>query len=127
MSFYAAIREASTHPKISLPDNPTWRQLYPSALSRILSNIIGNALKYSDGDLRVFMDVDGCIVFENAAREFNAVTVGRLFDRCYTVEAGRNSSGLGLSIAKDLAERTGERIDASYSDETLQARIVFAE
>ena len=30
----------------------------------------------------------------------NAVTVGRLFDRFYTVEANRNSTGLGLSIAK---------------------------
>lgn len=126
-SFYAAIREAGIHPKISLPDNPVWRQLDPSALSRIFSNIISNALKYSDGDLRVSMNENGCIVFENAARGIDAVTVGRLFDRYYTVEASRNSSGLGLSIAKDLTERMGGRIDAVYSDETLQVRIVFAE
>lgn len=126
-SFYAAIREAGIHPKISLPDNPIWRQLDPSALGRIFSNIISNALKYSDGDLRVSMNENGCIVFENAARGIDAVTVGRLFDRYYTVEASRNSSGLGLSIAKDLTERMGGRIDATYSDETLQVRIVFAE
>lgn len=126
-SFYAAIREADIHPKINLPDNPVWRPLDPSALNRIFSNIISNALKYSDGDLRVSMNENGCIVFENAARGIDSVTVGRLFDRYYTVEASRNSSGLGLSIAKDLTERMGGRIDASYSGETLQVRIVFAE
>lgn len=126
VSFYAAIREAGIHPKISLPDSPVWRQLDSGALSRIFSNIVGNALKYSDGDLRISMSENGCIVFENTAREIDAVTVGRLFDRYYTVEASRNSSGLGLSIAKDLTERMGGRIDASYSDETLQVRILFS-
>lgn len=126
VSFYAAIREAGIHPKISLPDSPVWRQLDSGALSRIFSNIVGNALKYSDGDLRISMSENGCIVFENTAREIDAVTVGRLFDRYYTVEASRNSSGLGLSIAKDLTERMGGRIDATYSDETLQVRILFS-
>ena len=65
------------------------------------------------------MDTDGSITFTNTAHNLNAVTVGRLFDRFYTVEASRNSSGLGLSIAKLLVERMGGTISAQYADNKL--------
>lgn len=54
------------------------------------------------------------------------VTVGRLFDRFYTVEASRNSTGLGLSIAKLLIERMGGSIGAIYNNDKLQIKIIFA-
>lgn len=76
-----------------------------NAINRILSNIINNAIKYSDGDLFVIMDNSGKIVFSNTAHNLNSVTVGKLFDRFYTVETSRNSTGLGLSIAKILTEK----------------------
>ena len=65
------------------------------------------------------MDEDGCIIFSNMAQRLDAVTVGRLFDRFYTVEASCNSSGLGLSIAKVLVERMGGKISAQYEREKL--------
>lgn len=45
--------------------------------------------------------------------------VERLFDRFYTVETGRNSTGLGLSIARTLTERIGGKIEAVYTDGKL--------
>ena len=84
-----------------------------------------NALKYSDGDLSVAMSADGCITFTNTAPNLNAVAVGRLFDRFYTVEASRNSTGLGLSIAKVLIERMGGNISAQFQDDKLNITIQF--
>lgn len=52
------------------------------------------------------------VVFSNTAQNLNVVTVGRLFERFYTVESSRNSTGLGLSIAKILMERMGGTIEA---------------
>ncbi len=65
-------------------------------------------------------------VFSNLAKNLDPVAVGRLFDRFYTVEASRNSTGLGLSIAKLLTERMGGRIEAAYRDSRLLILLTFS-
>ena len=126
LSFYAVMQEKGIQPEIELPEESVYRELDAGAVNRIFSNIISNALKYSDGDLSVVMDIDGSITFTNTAHNLNAVTVGRLFDRFYTVEASRNSTGLGLSIAKLLIERMGGNIEAIYNSNKLQIKITLA-
>ena len=49
----------------------------------------------------------------------------RLFHRFYTVETARQSSGLGLSIAKLLTERMGGDISAEYRDSILSVSLRF--
>ena len=53
--------------------------------------------------------------------------VGRLFDRFFSVEAARNSTGLGLAIAKSLVERMNGTIEARYAEDRLEIRIFFPE
>lgn len=125
LSFYAVMQGKGIHPEIQLPEEPVYRELDAAAVSRIFSNIISNALKYSEGDLSVVMDKNGCVTFSNTAENLDAVTVGRLFDRFYTVEAGRNSTGLGLSIAKMLIERMHGTIRATCENRRLQIEIAF--
>ena len=125
VSFYAVMKEKNIEPQIELPEEPIWMQLDTGAVNRIFANIISNAIKYSDRDLSVIMAEDGTVIFSNTAQNLNAVTVGRLFDRFYTVEARRNSTGLGLSIAKLLIERMGGSISAQYQDCKLKITIRF--
>ena len=124
-SFYGAMQEKGIAPEILLPEGPVWRELDAGAVNRVFSNIISNALKYSDGDFSVSMSGDGAITFMNAARNLDVVATGRLFDRFYTVEAGRDSTGLGLAIARSLTERMGGRIEASYNGGKLQVFLSF--
>ena len=125
VSFYAAMRQKGIEPHIDITEKRTERFLAPSAVSRIFGNIISNALKYSDGDFEVRMDDTGMIVFSNTAKELSPVMAGRLFDRFYTVETGRGSTGLGLSIAKLLTERMGGSITADYRENRLFISVSF--
>ena len=125
LSFYASMQEQGIQPVISMPEEPVWRMLDISALNRIFSNVIGNALKYSDGDLTVELKENGTIIFSNTAKTLNAVIVGRLFDRFCTVGTSYYATGLGLSIAKILTERMGGHIRAEYRDEMLFITVQF--
>ena len=126
LSFYAVMQEKGIQPEIDLPEEPVYRELDAGAVNRIFANIISNALKYSDGDFGVKMDRNGSVIFTNTAHNLNVVTVGRLFDRFYTVEASRNSTGLGLSIAKVLTERMGGTISAQYEGDRLSIIVSFS-
>ena len=66
------------------------------------------------------MEQDGTIAFTNTASNLDHVSVGQLFNQFYTVEAGRNSTGLGLAIAKNLTDRMGGRIEADYFENKLR-------
>ena len=119
LSFYAVMQERNIQPEIKLPSEPVYRELDESAVSRIFSNIISNALKYSDGDFLLEMDDTGKIAFTNTAKNLNCVDVEKLFNRYYTVEAAGKSTGLGLSIARTLIERMNGSISAEYSEQKL--------
>ena len=127
ISFYGAFEQKNITPNISLPDGVIIRFLDKSALSRIFGNIISNAVKYSDGDFSVTMTDAGEITFSNTASELSSVDVGKLFDRFYTVDSARKSTGLGLSIAKLLTERMGGCIAADYKGNTLSITLSFKE
>ena len=127
ISFYGAFEKKNITPNISLPDSAVVRSLDKSALSRIFGNIISNAVKYSDGDFTVTMTNTGEITFSNTASEFSSVDVGKLFDRFYTVDSARKSTGLGLSIAKLLTERMGGCISADYKGNMLSITLSFEE
>lgn len=88
---------AQDKPEISITEKHVIRQSNRAAMSRVFGNIIANALKYSDGDFCVSMDDDGLIMFKNHASNLDKLRVEKLFDRFYTVQEARGSTGLGLS------------------------------
>lgn len=127
MSFYETFRNKNISPEISLPDIPVIRTLDKSAISRIFTNIIGNAAKYSTEDFRVVLKSDGTATFSNAAPSLSPVSAAQLFDRFYTVENLETSTGLGLSIAKQLTDRMGGDIASTYQDGRLVITVSFPE
>ncbi len=113
-AFYTALKERGIVPNIQLPQNKVIRTLDRAALARVFSNLLHNAISYSDGDLDITLSEAGEITFANTASGLNEVQIGRLFDRFYTVEAARKSTGLGLAIARTLMEQLGGTISATY-------------
>lgn len=124
-AWYGAFSAKGIKPEVVLPEEQVVRRLNREALGRILSNILSNAAKYSPGDLRAALAADGTLTFSNAAPGLTPVLAQRLFDRYFTVETGRDGGGLGLSIARQLAEQMGGQADAGCQDGILTVRVRF--
>ena len=124
-AFYTVLTERNIVPEIQISEIKVVRMLDRSALSRVFSNLISNVIKYSDGDLKIVLSENGEIVFSNMASGLDKIQVGRLFDRFYTVEAARKSTGLGLTISKTLVEQMKGTISAIYENNRLSIHIFF--
>ena len=127
ISFYGSFTGQGIKPEVTIPEEEIRRNLDPTALTRIFGNIIGNAIKYSDGDFAVTLTPDGTVTFANTAAALSSVDVGKLFDRFFTVDSARKSTGLGLSIAKLLTERMHGTIGAEYAEGRLVITVSFLE
>lgn len=125
LGYYGALQTKGIEVAISFTDKPIIRNLNKNALARIFGNVLSNVIKYSDGDLSVSLTESGEICFINSAANLDEVTVGKLFDRFFTVESGRYSTGLGLSIAKALTEQMGGEIRSAYEEGKLYITILF--
>lgn len=122
---YALIRQHNIVPDISITERKIVGNFNKNALLRIFQNIISNAVKYSDGDLKIELKDSGEIIFSNHAKGLDEVQVGRLFDRFYTVQTADKSTGLGLSIAKMLTQQMNGSIYADYTENMLNIHIKF--
>jgi signal transduction histidine kinase len=89
-------------------------------MRRVISNIIGNSVKYMDKPVKtIALNVrqSGSEVEAEIAdngRGIAAKDLGNVFDRFYRTDASRNSgkggSGIGLSIVKKIVEDHGGRV-----------------
>ena len=127
MEYYGALTERGIEPTVDITEKKIVRKLDKTHIDRAISNVISNAIKYSDGDFDIKLKDDGTMIFSNKASGITSVEAARLFDRFYTVETGRNSTGLGLSIARTFVEKMGGEIGAEYKDGKLAIKIAFPE
>ena len=125
VSFYATLTKRGITPQIDITEKKIMRTLNRTAFLRVLNNILNNAVKYSGGDLNILLTETGEIIFSNTAKNLNDVQVGKLFNRFFSVETARNSTGLGLAIAKTLVEQMQGTITAQYHDSLLSVCIDF--
>ena len=94
-------------------------------LKRVFENIISNAIKYGERDFKVKMFENGTIEFLNKTDKLDQVSLEKIFDRYYTVRNAKKSSGVGLSIAKQLVILMGGKIEATYTNKYLSIKISF--
>lgn len=98
----------------------------PEQLSRVISNIIGNSVKYlerEDGqiDIRILDELDSIRVeIEDNGKGISQKDLSKIFERFYRTDSSRNSntggSGIGLSIVKKIIEDHGGYIWATSKE-----------
>ena len=119
VSYYGLFKQKNITPKILIVKKKIFKYLDKNMFVRVLENIISNALKYSEDNFEVNLLGNGKIIISNKAKFLDMTNVNKIFNRYYTLQTGSKSSGLGLSIAKQLIELNGGNIYAKYKNNNL--------
>ncbi len=127
LAFYAVLQKRKITPNIHMPESKVVRKVNRAALSRVFSNLLNNAVKYSDGDLDIELTDEGKIIFSNTASKLSEIEAERLMERFYTVESAQKSTGLGLSIARTLVNQMNGTIESKYENGRLIISIFLPE
>jgi len=116
LDFYEILSKAGFQVEIGLPEHAVYIQGNREALQRILFNLISNVVRYgSDGKyLGVFLRMDKKNVYVDVVDKGQGIEKSfaeNVFDRLFMMEDSRSRSiqgnGLGLTIAKSLAQQLG--------------------
>lgn len=106
---------------VRFPENvpETWILGDPLLYTRIVQNIIQNSLRYAKEQIIISVNVDKQVVLQ-IKNDLNdpSLDIQRVFDRFYTGNTSRTNaaSGLGLTIAKTMAEKMGGTMTAEIKD-----------
>lgn len=120
-SFYEEFKKKGITPEIQVDETPRTGFVNDSAYKRILSNIIRNALIHGNGTIAITYHMDNDAVYftcENTVAAPEEIDMEQIFDRFYKADSARSrqSSGLGLAIANELAKRLGGSLEATLKD-----------
>ena len=125
INYYSIFKKNNIVPKIEICNKKIYKYVDKNTIIRVFENILSNVSKYSNGDFEVVLDKYGRITFSNRATSLDATTVQKIFNRYFTVENAKKSTGLGLSIAKQLIELNDGTISAKYIKNHLIIEIYF--
>ena len=104
----------------------------PTALKRCVRNLVENAVKYGQGAVVEVRDDAAalCIIVRDRGPGLPPDELQRVFEPFYRVDASRSrdtgGTGLGLTIARSIAEMHGGRLSLHNRPEGgLEARLVL--
>ncbi len=135
LSFYEEFRAEGIRPEIDIPDGKCMIFGNRTAFVRIVQNIIRNALIHGsadDGRPKIGISLaqtDSCvkITFVNSLCGNWDGDIDRVFERFYTADKARSarSTGLGMPVAKKLAEAMHGKISARLEQGDFVTELEF--
>ncbi len=109
---------------VQVPDEPVIIRMNETLASILVTNIIKNAFVHSpEGGTVALTLTENELVVANSGD--SPLDQGRIFDRFYQGAKKDGSTGLGLALAKTIADRNGLRLNYSYEDGMHLFRIGF--
>ncbi|MDR2570980.1 MAG: HAMP domain-containing histidine kinase [Oscillospiraceae bacterium] len=103
-----------------IPETPVICYCDKALLQRIFHNLIKNVCVHGRDYLYIRLE-NNVVEIANKADGLSELNTDTIFERFYTADASRTSknTGLGLAIAKELANRIGAKLSAEVRDELL--------
>ncbi len=110
-------KESGVKLRTNLPDSLPEIDLDPDRVSQVINNIVKNAFRHTEtGEVRISLEdrpEEVALEVSDTGEGIPAERLDHVFDRFYRADSSRStrsSTGLGLSIAKELVEAHGGEI-----------------
>lgn len=130
VSFFKSFEERKIIPALSIAEISFPFYGDEKAVTRIFENIISNALSHGKSDYH-FSSYDDNenyhFSFQNFTDSINESDIDKIFNRFYTTDLSRSrkTTGLGLTIAKNLTVKMGGSISASLNNNVFEIVVCF--
>lgn len=129
-SYYEEWKKQGIEPSLDICEDTIFITANAQALRRVLQNVIKNALVHGQNSICIQMMQKNKMVqilVSNDVKNPDDIDVDKVFERFYKADEARSisSSGLGLSIAKELVERMGGSIEARLEGKRFVVEIQF--
>lgn len=130
-SYYEDWTKLGITPKLDIEETPVYIEGNEQALFRVFQNIMKNAMDYGEHKIGVSFKTSGenvCVRIYNEVPNPEDLDIGQVFERFYKADASRNknSTGLGLSIAKEFVLRMNGSIEAKLEGNEFSIAINFS-
>ena len=127
--FYGKFQEQNREPSLDFQEEAIQIQGDSSQLKRVLGNLVSNSLSYGLGTLFIFQK-GNTLTFSNKVKDPESIDPDQMFARFYRWDPSRNASkgshaGLGLSIARELTQAMGGKIEARLHEDILEIVLTF--
>ena len=130
--FSDKLSAAGLEPLFRAPQDPVLIRADGRLLWRVMSNLLGNAVKYAMPGTRMYLDLlvvqDNAILnMKNISRDQLNVAPDELLERFVRGDASRNTegSGLGLNIARSLVELQGGQMHLMVDGDLFKVTLVM--
>ena len=130
--FADKLHVAGLIPVFRQPEEPVFMHCDGRLAWRVMSNLLGNAVKYAMPGTRLYVDVakvDGKVLisFKNISAEPLNISAEELMERFVRGDASRNTegSGLGLNIAASLMEVQGGSMQVLVDGDLFKVTLFF--
>ena len=127
--FYGKFQEQNREPSLDFQEEAIQIQGDGSQLKRVLGNLVSNSLSYGLGTLFI-VQKGNTLTFSNKVKDPESIDPDQMFARFYRGDPSRNASkgshaGLGLSIARELTQAMGGKIEARLHEDILEIVLTF--
>ena len=127
--FYGKFQEQNREPSLDFQEEAIQIQGDSSQLKRVLGNLVSNSLSYGLGPLFI-VQKGNTLTFSNKVKDPGSIDPDQMFVRFYRGDPSRNASksshaGLGLSIARELTQAMGGKIEARLHEDILEIVLTF--
>lgn len=129
-SYYDEWTAREIEPEIDISEELLYLAGNEQAIRRMLQNIIKNGLDHGEKKISISLFQEKGHIFlqiRNQVKHPEEIDVSQVFERFYKADMARSktSSGLGLSIAKELVLHMNGKINARIENQEFCVEVVF--